>query len=340
MPDKRLPLTSSEIASIWTSYMQDSMARCVLAYFLKHVEDEEIHDIVQFAYDVAISHVEKLTTIFKEEQIPVPTGFTYEHDVNLNAPRMYTDIFMLTYFTHMAQIGLVGYSGCISMSAREDIRTYYREGLNETSELFEKCSKVALSKGVFTRAPFIAYPTKTDYVNSNKYLSGLNPLNNKRPLNAIEISHLFMNIQTNLMGSKLALSFAQGTSRENVRKWMLRGRDISQKHIVLFTQVLNENDIQSPTPSDVAITDSTTPPFSDKLIMYHIAMIAAAGMGNYALATVASQRSDLVLNYERLSLEIAQYAKDGADIMIEHAWLEQPPGTQDKEKLSKKKGKE
>ena len=54
------------------------------------------------------------------------------------------------------------------MSAREDIRTYYREGLNETSELFEKCSKVALSKGVFTRAPFIAYPTKTDYVNSNK----------------------------------------------------------------------------------------------------------------------------------------------------------------------------
>ena len=103
MSDKRLPLTSSEIASIWTSYMQDSMARCVLAYFLKHVEDEEIHDIVQFAYDVAISHVEKLTTIFKEEQIPVPTGFTYEHDVNLNAPRMYTDIFTLTYFTHMAQ---------------------------------------------------------------------------------------------------------------------------------------------------------------------------------------------------------------------------------------------
>ena len=80
-------------------------------------------------------------------------------------------------------------------------------------------------------------------------------------MNAIEISYLFMNIQTNLMGSELALSFAQGTSRENVRKWMLRGRDISQKHIVLFTQILNDNDIQSPTPSDVFITDSMTPPF-------------------------------------------------------------------------------
>lgn len=41
--------------------------------------------------------------------------------------------------------------------------------------------------------------------------------------------------------------------------------------------------------------------------------------------------------YERLSLEIAQYAKDGADIMIEHAWLEQLPSTQDKDELTKKK---
>ena len=70
------------------------------------------------------------------------------------------------------------------------------------------------------------------------------------------------------MGSKLALSFAQGTSRENVRKWMLRGRDISQKHTVLFTQILNDNDIQSPTPSDVFITDSIIPPFSDKLTCF------------------------------------------------------------------------
>ena len=143
------------------------------------------------------------------------------------------------------------------------------------------------------------------------------------------------------MGSKLALSFAQGTSRENVRKWMLRGRDISQKHIVLFTQVLNENDIQSPAPSDVSITDSTTPPFSDKLIDVSHSDDSCSRNGKLcSLAAVASQRSDLALNYERLSLEIAQYAKDGADIMIDHAWLEQPPGTQDKEKLSKKKGME
>ncbi|WP_141235396.1 DUF3231 family protein, partial [Priestia megaterium] len=44
-----------------------------------------------------------------------------------------------------------------------------------------------------------------------------------------------------------------------------------------------------------------------------------------------------IMNYERLSFEVAQYAKDGADIMIRHNWLEQPPGTKDKEQLAKKK---
>jgi hypothetical protein len=338
MSENHIKLTSAEIGSIWTSYMNDSMSKCVLGYFLMHVEDEEIRSIVQFSYDLSSTHIEKLTTIFQEEQIPTPTGFTYDNDVNMNAPRMYTDIFMLTYINHMAKVGLLGYSGFISMSAREDIRSYYIEGLTETSQLFDRSSKVLLSKGLFVRAPYIAYPTETDYVDTKKYISGLNPFTTKRPLNTIEVSHLFMNIQTNLMGSKLAISFAQATSREKIRKWMLRGGEISKKHIQVFTQILIENDTQAPIPSDVCIIDSTTPPFSDKLTMFHMALLSAAGTGNYATAAVASQRSDLILNYERLSLEIAQYTKDGADIVIDHAWLEQPPGTKNKEQLTKKKG--
>lgn len=337
MTENHTKLTSAEIGSIWTSYMNDSMSKCILGYFLNHIEDEDIRSVVQFSYDLSATHIEKLTTIFEEEQIPTPTGFTEDNDVNTNAPRMYTDMFMITYVNHMAKVGMLGYSGFTSMSAREDIRKYYMEGLTETSQLFDRSSEVLLSKGIFVRAPYIAYPTQTDYVDTKKYLSGLNPFSIKRPVNCVEISHLFMNIQTNLIGSKLALSFAQGTPREKIRKWMLRGSDISKKHIQIFTKVLLESDVQPPVPSDVSITDSTTPPFSDKLNMFHMALLSAAGVGNYATAAAASQRSDLVLNYERLSFEIAQYTKDGADIVIDNAWLEQPPGVKNKKQLTKKK---
>jgi hypothetical protein len=142
------------------------------------------------------------------------------------------------------------------------------------------------------------------------------------------------------MGSKLAISFAQTSPRENIQKWMLRGSDISKKYVQVFTKTLLNNNISPPASSDISISDSTKPPFSDKLIMYHMSLLSAAGTGNYANAAAASQRSDLVLNYERLSLEIAQYAKDGADIMIKNEWLEQPPCTLDKEKLANNKNLE
>ncbi|MBD8028055.1 DUF3231 family protein [Ureibacillus sp. Re31] len=329
-------LTSSEIGSIWTNFMYDSMSECILGYFLKDVKDEEIRPIVQLAYDNSAAHIEKLTSLFQREEIPTPTGFT-SNDVNMNAPRMYTDTFMLTYINHMAKVGMLQYSGFISMSAREDVRNYFTDSLTDTVQLFEQSSKVLLSKGIFVRAPYIPYPTTKDFIDNKKYLSGLNPLSQKRPLNVVEISHLFMNIQTNLLGSKLALSFAQASAEEKIQKWMLKGRDISKKHIQIFTKTLLENDVQAPSPSDVAITDSTIPPFSDKLTMYHMSLLSAAGIGNYATAAAASQRSDLILNYNRFSLEIAQYTKDGADIVIEHGWLEQPPGTTDKKKLARNK---
>lgn len=336
MTENHIQLTSAEIASIWTGYMNDSMSKCVLSYFLKTVEDEEIKAIVQYAYDLSSIHIEKLTAIFQKEQIPTPTGFTHD-DVNLNASRLYTDPFILTYINHMAKLGLLGYSGFVSMSARDDIRAYYREALSETSELFERSSKVLLSKGLFIRAPYIAYPTKTDFVDSKKYLSGFSLFSKQRPLNAVEISHLYMNIQTNIIGSKLAQSFGQISSKEKIQKWMLRGRDISKKHVKVFTNTLIDNNIQPPVSSDTAITNSTAPPFSDKLTLFHMGFMSAAGTGNYATAAAASQRSDLILNYERLSFEVAQYAKDGLDIMISNDWFEQPPGTLDQDKLTKKK---
>ena len=56
--------------------------------------------------------------------------------------------------------------------------------------LYDTGADVSLSKGLFVRPSYIPYPTKTDFVDSKKYLSGLNPFTNNRPLNAVEISYL------------------------------------------------------------------------------------------------------------------------------------------------------
>jgi hypothetical protein len=336
MNENKIYLTSAEIACLWTSYMNNSMSKIVLEFMLKHLKDLEIKPAVQFAYDLTSDQLDQLLIIFKQEQYAVPNGFT-EQDLNRDAPWLFSDVFCLTYVNHMAKVGMLASSGFVSMSIREDISHFFTKGLIDTSSLHNQTNKIALSKGILARFPFIEVPKETDYVDSKKYLSGLNPFTNKRPLNAVEISHLYTNILTNAIGVHLCLSFAQTSPSEEIQNFMLRGKEISNKHIKIFSSILLENDIVTPRLPDACVSNSTTKTFSDKLMMFHIALLSAAGTGNYATAAAASQRNDLALNYERLSLEIAQYAKSGADIMIKNHWLEQPPGTKDREKLARKK---
>lgn len=336
--NEKIHLTSSEIGALWTGYMNDSMSKVILGFMLRHIDDSDIKPVVQHAYDLSSGHLEKLVPIFESEQYAVPNGFT-EEDANMNAPWLFTDTFCLTYVNHMAKVGMLAYSGFVSMSYKKAVRYYFIQALNETAELYDQSLEIALNKGVNQRHPYIEVPKETDYVDSKKYLSGLNPFSNKRPLNAVEISHLYMNVMTNVIGTKLCLAFAQTSPKKDVQDFMLRGKNISQKHIKILVDTMMKDHIGAPNSPDVAISDSTTKTFSDKLMMFHMSLIMSAGIGNYATAAAASQRSDLNINYERLSLEVGKLAKSGADIMIKHNWLEQPPGTVDRKKLAKKKGK-
>ena len=336
MNGENINLTSSEIGSLWTGFMQDSMSKQMLGFMLQHIDDREIKKVVQRAYNLSSSHLEKLTSIFENEKFAIPHGFT-EQDVNLDAPWLFSDIFCLTYVNHMSRAGMLAYSGFLGTSYREDICELFLKDLNETGNLYKQSLNTALQKGASARHPYIVVPKETDYIDSKKYYSGLNPFSSKRPLNAIEISHLYLNIITNEIGAKLCLAFAQTSQLREVQDFMLRGKKTSQKHIKSFTNTLVQNDVETPSLPDIAISNSTTQTFSDKLMMFLMSELMVSGLGNYATAGAISQRNDLLVHYERLSLEVTTLAKSGADIMIKHHWLEQPPGTKDRKKLAKDK---
>ncbi|QDI92280.1 DUF3231 family protein [Salicibibacter halophilus] len=336
--ENNVHLTSAEIASLWTAYMNDSMSANILRFMLNHILDQDIKPVVQSAYDIASNHLNQLRSIFEDESYSVPNGFG-EQDVDMNAPWLFTDTFCISYIRHMGKVGMLSYSGFVSMSDREDIRTYFSHALTETNNLYNQASKIELEKGIAGRHPYIEVPKSIDYVDSKTYMSSFNPFSDQRPLNAIEISHLYMNVLSNSIGMKLCIAFAQISPRKEVQDFMLRGKDISKKHAKIFTDKLLEDEIEVSNIPDVGVSDSTTPTFSDKLMMFHMSLLISSGVGNYATGAATSQRSDIAIDYERLSFENAKLSKSGADIMIKHHWLEQPPGVKDREKLAKDKDK-
>jgi hypothetical protein len=325
-----IKLTSSELALLWTTYMNESMTVRFFQYCLKIAEDKEIRPIVEYALELNQKHVEKVTQIFNVEGNAVPQGFT-DKDVNLNAPRLFSDQFILDYIHSTAKYTLNLNSLALANSTRSDIRNFYAELIASTTELFQKSTEVMLSKGIYIRPPYVPVQEKVEFVQEQSFLNGW--IGERRPLNTIEMSLLFFNMTRNILGASLLTGFSQVAQSQQVRDYMLRGKKIAQKHVEIFSSILRDDDILSPMPWDTAVTQSKVSPFSDKLIMFHVTALIAGGIGYYGTALGTSARRDLSVQYSRLTAEITQYAEDGANIMIKNKWLEQPPTVPDRKAL-------
>ncbi|WP_273126795.1 DUF3231 family protein [Bacillus weihaiensis] len=336
MTTNKIDLTAAEIGVLWTSYLYDSMTLQVIRFMKEKVEDSEVESVINEALMIAKTHVQKIESLFTEESIPIPHGFS-EKDVEKSAPDLFTDTFKLTYLVHTGRVGMIIQTSNLAVSARKDIRDYFQSCLERVIKLYQLSTDVALQKGLYLRRPYIPYPKQVSYILNNDYLSGINPFKKHRMLNAIEITHLSLNIETNQVGVMLSSAFMQTAQSEDVKNFMKRGKDISKKHIDILSDTLLKDDVQAPISPNHAVTDATTPVFSDKLMMFHMSILTGAGTGNYATAAGASQRTDLIANYERMSVEVAQFAKSAADIMIKYRWLEEPPAPPNREQLGNNK---
>lgn len=323
-------LTSAEISMLWSTYIGDSMAICVLHHFSNTYEDPDIIPIIELALKSAQSHIIQITDIFQKEEIPIPNGFG-EQDVNLKAKKLFSDVTYMRYLLHMGRTGLNSYSLAKSVSARKDVRSFFKQCLEQTEQIYDQVAELMQEKGIFIRAPYISYPDKIEYVTERSFLDGV--LGHRRPLLGIEIAHVGVNIEVANVAKTMLLGFSQVAQSKKISDYFKKGYDIGKKMVEDFIIKLKEDDNSYPSTWDSTITSSTEAPFSDKLMVFHTNAQSAIGIGDFGLAIAASLRKDLTLTYEKYLLKIGTYANEGAKILIDHGWFEKPPQSLDREVL-------
>ncbi len=325
-----VPLNATELAALWNTYMQYTMFICIFKHFSQTAEDNEVRMIYEDAVNISIKRVDRVTQLFNNENRPIPSGFT-DNDVNLNAPRLFTDPYYLYYMLNANKIA-IGINGLSFVtSGRADIRDFYDHCINSSIHLYNNTVNVLLSKGMYIRPPIITTAKEVDYVKKQNFLGGF--LGERRSLLAQEISALFYGIITNNIGKRLLMGFRQTARSDQVRKFMDRGVNLSSSFIDTFSSSLTREDVPDPVQWDFMVTDSTTPVFSDKFMMYHTTLIISAGILNYAASMATSPRHDLAGHYAKALAEVANYLEDGINILIDNGWYEEPPRTVDRRKL-------
>lgn len=306
----------------------------MLLYFLEKVEDGEIKPIIEYATQLSSTNIQKVSTMLIEERNTLPQGFKVEDDVNLKAPRLFSDTYVLHFIHQMAKIGLTAYSASLSSAVRKDITEHYKSCLTETMTLFEISKDMLLAKGIYVRSPYFPNLDHIDLVEEKSFIWDF--LGEKRPLTAMEVSNLYANTQRNSLGVATLMGFSQVAKSKDVTQFFIKGIEIAKKHVQSFTGKLAESDIPVSVSWATEVTNVTTHVFSEKLMMFYIASLNALGIGFYGTAVAQSPRMDLGVMYNKMSLQVQLYSEDGANIMIENKWLEQPPLASDRKELTNK----
>jgi Protein of unknown function (DUF3231) len=323
-------LTSSEIASLWTQYMQETSAVCGCKYALATIKDPEIRSVYQLSLNLSEKHLNELKAFFQKESFPIPVGFTDE-DVNLNAPPLFTDHFWLEYIYNMTIHGLFGHNLSFSVSIRKDIRDFLYQCNLDAMDVYNKSIEVLLTKGLYDNPPSFSNPNTIEFVTDLNY--AVDVIGKRRKLNSIECGNIYFNLKKSILTKAILLGFMQVTKNEEVRNFMEKGVKLANKHIRIFSSILHEENLHSPPLLDNQVTNSLISPFSDKFMMAHSGFLFSAAMSYYGTALSASMRVDIIGHCEACILRDLKMTAMCGNIMIKNGWLEKPPEATSRQQL-------
>jgi hypothetical protein len=328
-----IKLTTSEIGCLWSTYIENTALRCFYKHFLQHLQDPDIKSITEEAFTLVEKIIEKVKTIFEEENIPIPQGFS-DKDVDLSAPALYTDPFALSFLYRGGQVIMQYYATTLTKVTRSDIYEFYSKCLYHETELHKKALDLMLIKGFNDRPPNMEYPTSVEFIQHNPSL--LNTwLGDKRPLNALEIGELFAAIERNAIGLILLMGLIQVTKDKEIKDYLLKGKKLCENQLKTCDRFLKENDNFIGFPTTMEVTNSTISPFSERLIMFFIGSTNQVGVSTLGNAISITMRKDLSTVWSLFIAEVMKYGGEGLKILVERGWMERPPQPIDRKEFYK-----
>jgi len=102
----------------------------------------------------------------------------------------------------------------------------------------------------------------------------------------------------------------------------------------MFNELLNKENLPAPPTLEAEVTNSTTSPFSEKLMMYQVGFLFTTAMVYYGTGWASSPRRDLTPHYMMAISGDVKIGNDWLDMMIDIGWLEQPPLAENRAELA------
>jgi hypothetical protein len=324
---KSIPLTSAEIGYLWNSYLLNSKSKHGIMYVIKYIGDPNIKEIFQSAMDMSAKNLEGIKNIFDTVNHPIPYAFS-ENDIRLNSGKLYSDKIMMHTLKLFLTVGIAQYGFALSLVARKDVKTFFKESLQESLKLLDRADEVALNKGIFMRTPNIPVPDKVEFAEDKSIMGRF--IGHKRPMLALEVASMFNTSMSNYIAKANIMGLAQTMKDDTIRDFFEKAVRVLKEHTEDLNEKLQEENLLVPTNLNSEILNSTEAPYSDRLSLFIAYAVLGDLIGTYAISKVNIMRKDLMLSLTHLSGEVLLLIKDAVEIMTKRGWYEEMPKNVDR----------
>lgn len=318
-----LELTSSEVSNVWSSYLKSSMELRILEYFYACTENNETKQVIEKMLNQSQNNLNELKEILIKENLTVPLGFTNE-DVRVDAPKAFSDTFILYFCFDLTHLSLSTYPIAISDCSRNDIRGHFQKNIAFSVEIQNELVNLMQSQGVYLKPPQVAIDSEVEFADSMIYLNGF--FGGSRPLNTAEIANLSRIVHRAQFSKMVLVTFNKLAKEKELKHHFSKGRDGIQKVLDSLQEVLDQENIPISASGDYQMSDIEMSPFSDKLMLFFVN--TCLGIFCFAMisqAMTSSLRTDLHSKLDKISDDMKKYYGQGLLLAIKEKWFEQPP---------------
>jgi hypothetical protein len=323
-------ISAWEISQLWLIYQANCSRKCFLQYFVAKSEDLEVKALLTDALNIVYPQLSTMINLFNSVGFPVPHGFTDE-DVKTNTKRLFSDSLMLSAFRAITRFRLVKLAHALPLATRPDVRNFFNSALVQEQSILNKAEDLLTKKGINVRPPYIPIPDRVNYIANKNWYGNL--FGSERPINALELTHVFKRLETKLVESAIHLGFTQVVKDKKIKAYFSKGLNIFDKEIKRWSNILNQEDIILPMSWRSEVTDSLESPFSDKLMLFQSLLDVTYSFYANGFALANCNRTDLVTSFTKVEIDLASYGKDGLDLMIDNGWMEEIPLSVDRKGL-------
>jgi len=331
MREPELPaLTVSELGYLWMGLSINDMSEKMLLPFRRHADDPSIREAFEYAARTTTEMIARRKTLMNAADYPPPTGFT-EADVNVDAPKLFTDRFLMYYLRVGAKLGMTFHARAYAVSTRPDILEYMEDCLTVSAQLHRRVTDTMIAKNLYWTTPSIPAADAPERMQKADYLNGW--FGDKRPLSSVEIANMYEIIETLDMLDAMSVGFAQTAQTEDTARLLLQGSELARTHARRMRGWLDEEQLSHPPDLIGEISESKTPLFSERLMVCHLAGLFGSLLTVFGFTLGTVMRHDLVARYSALIAETGAFTEKTTRFLIDREWLDKPPGTVDREAL-------